>query len=63
MNKAIAQIQAFILSRDGATAIEYGLFLGGISLAIVTVVFTVGVDLKSVFGVTDIYMQTAIGNK
>jgi hypothetical protein len=36
--------------------------MGGISLAIVTAVFTVGVDLKSVFGVTDIYMKTAIGN-
>ena len=34
---------------DGATAIEYGLIAGGISLAIVAAVFAFGDDLQSVF--------------
>jgi pilus assembly protein Flp/PilA len=34
---------------DGAAAIEYGLIIAGIALAIVGAVFAVGDDLSSVF--------------
>ena len=35
--------------KRGVTAIEYGLIAGGIAVGIITLVITVGGDLKSVF--------------
>jgi pilus assembly protein Flp/PilA len=42
-------IQRFMRDESGATAIEYGLIAAGISIAIITVVQTVGKDLVTVF--------------
>ena len=39
----------FLNNEDGATAIEYGLIAAGISIAIVTVVGTVGTSLNNTF--------------
>ena len=61
MIKLIAKIQAYIHSEDGATAIEYGLIAGGISLAIVTAVFAFGDDLESIFGQMSTAMSNAAG--
>lgn len=44
----------FLKDESGATAIEYGLIAAGISVAIITVVTTVGTNLKTTF--------TTIGN-
>ena len=49
MNKIIAKIQTFGTDTDGATAIEYGLIAGGISLAIVAGVFAFGENLETLF--------------
>lgn len=49
MRTIIAKIHGYILSDEGATAIEYGLIAGGISLAIVAAVFAFGDDLQGVF--------------
>lgn len=49
LNKLIAKIHGYVASEDGATAIEYGLIAGGISLAIVAAVFAFGDDLEAVF--------------
>ena len=49
LTKLIAKIQAYAMDKDGATAIEYGLIAGGISLAIVAAVFAFGDDLQTVF--------------
>lgn len=49
MLKVIAKAQAFFANEDGATAIEYGLIAGGISLAIVTAVFLFGDNLNTLF--------------
>ena len=46
MKRVFAQ---FIKNESGATAIEYGLIAAGISIAIVTVVTTVGTNLKATF--------------
>jgi pilus assembly protein Flp/PilA len=46
----------FIEDESGATAIEYGLIAAGISVAIVTVVGTVGSGLKTTFTT----IQTAV---
>lgn len=48
----------FIRNAKGATAIEYGLIAGGISIVIMVAVFAVGGDLKGMFG----YMQTKMSS-
>jgi pilus assembly protein Flp/PilA len=47
--------------QSGATAIEYGLIAAGISVAIITVVNTLGSQLKSTF--TNISSQLATAGK
>ena len=42
-------LSRFIKSETGATAIEYGLIAAGISVAIVTVVGTLGTNLNATF--------------
>lgn len=39
----------FIKQEDGATAIEYGLIMAGVAVAISAVVFTFGGDLSGLF--------------
>ncbi len=47
--KLFAKICSYSHDTDGATAIEYGLIAGGISLAIVAAVFAFGDSLQAVF--------------
>ena len=42
-------LKAFVANEDGATAIEYGLIAGLISVAIVVAVTAVGTDLNALF--------------
>ena len=42
-------IRSFLRNESGATAIEYGLIAAGISVAIVTIVSTVGESLVGAF--------------
>jgi pilus assembly protein Flp/PilA len=42
-------LKDFLANESGATAIEYGLIAAGISIAIVTVVGTVGSSLQTTF--------------
>lgn len=42
---------------DGATAIEYGLILAGISIAILATVFAIGTELDNVFDMIGSRMQ------
>jgi pilus assembly protein Flp/PilA len=51
----------FVDDESGATAIEYGLIAAGISVAIITVVNTLGSQLKSTF--TNISSQLATAGK
>ncbi len=57
--KLWAKKEAFMLSDDGATAIEYGLIAAGIAVAISVVVFAVGDDLVALFTNVDTQLQTA----
>lgn len=43
-------VRRFINNESGATAIEYGLIAGLISVVIITAVTTVGTSLTGVFG-------------
>ncbi len=48
--RAIAfKVKAYFHSSAGTTAIEYGLIIGGIVLAIVAIVFNLGEDLEAYF--------------
>lgn len=59
--KLLAKFQAYRMSEEGATAIEYGLIAGGISLAIVAAVFAFGDDLENVFETIGNAMNAAAG--
>ncbi len=50
LTKLVARVQAYLKSEEGATAIEYGLIAGGISLAIMAAVFLAGDSLSAMFG-------------
>jgi pilus assembly protein Flp/PilA len=54
-------VRRFAIDESGATAIEYGLIAAGISVAIITVVNTLGSQLKSTF--TNISSQLATAGK
>jgi pilus assembly protein Flp/PilA len=54
-------VERFARDESGATAIEYGLIAAGISVAIITVVNTLGSQLKTTF--TNISSQLATAAK
>ena len=54
-------IEGFRKDVKGATAIEYGLIAGGISLAIVAAVFAFGGSLKGLFSALATTMSSAAG--
>lgn len=45
----MSTISKFIRNESGATAIEYGLIAAGISVAIITIVGTLGTTLLNIF--------------
>jgi len=45
----MSKIIQFVRNESGATAIEYGLIAAGISVAIITVVQTLGTNLNATF--------------
>jgi len=49
----------FVKCESGATAIEYGLIAAGISVAIITVVNTLGSQLQSTFSNVSSQLATA----
>jgi pilus assembly protein Flp/PilA len=54
-------LKRFLRDESGATAIEYGLIAAGISVAIITVVNSLGSQLKTTF--TKISSQLATAGK
>ncbi len=52
-------LKQFLFDESGATAIEYGLIAAGISVAIITVVNTLGSQLASTFGFVSSQLATA----
>ena len=56
-----AKLKAFIHDEDGATAVEYGVLVAGISLAIIGTVFNLGNQLNSVFGKVSSQLSTKTG--
>lgn len=54
--------EAYLKDIKGATAIEYGLIAGGISLAIVAAVFAFGDQLQALFTTIGTAMEGAAGD-
>ncbi|MFD2184664.1 Flp family type IVb pilin [Rhodoplanes azumiensis] len=52
-------INRFLADQSGATAIEYGLIAAGISVAIITVVNTLGTQLTNTFTTISTKLGTA----
>ena len=52
-------IARFVKDQSGATAIEYGLIAAGISVAIITVVNSIGGQLKNAFNNISTQLGTA----
>jgi pilus assembly protein Flp/PilA len=52
-------VKRFVNDESGATAIEYGLIAAGISVAIITVVNTLGTQLKATFTTVTTQLGTA----
>ncbi len=59
LKKLVARVQSYIHSQDGATAIEYGLIAGGISLAIMAAVFLAGDSLSAMFNTVSSGLESA----
>jgi pilus assembly protein Flp/PilA len=55
----MSAIQKFVCDESGATAIEYGLIAAGISVAIITVVNSLGVQLQGTFTTVSTQLGTA----
>jgi pilus assembly protein Flp/PilA len=55
----IGLVKRFARDESGATAIEYGLIAAGVSVAIITVVNSLGSQLKSTFGKITSQLATA----
>jgi pilus assembly protein Flp/PilA len=47
--RSMKMVAKFLKNEDGATAIEYGLIAAGISVAIITIVQTLGTSLNTTF--------------
>ncbi|TAM12375.1 MAG: Flp family type IVb pilin [Nevskiaceae bacterium] len=52
------EITKFLRDEEGATAIEYGLIVGLIAVAIVVILGTIGSDLKKLFGMVSSKLPT-----
>ena len=50
---ASRRLDRFLDDKSGATAIEYGLIVAGISVAIIGIVFTIGNDISAFFVAID----------
>ncbi len=50
MKTLTSRIKAFIRDEDGASAVEYGLLIAGIAVAVMGAIYTIGTTLSSKFG-------------
>jgi pilus assembly protein Flp/PilA len=49
MKNLLAKAQAFINDEEGASAVEYGLLIAGIAVAVMTAIYSIGTNLSTKF--------------
>jgi pilus assembly protein Flp/PilA len=49
MKNLLAKAQAFIRDEEGASAVEYGLLIAGIAVAVMGAIYTLGTNLNTKF--------------
>lgn len=49
MNTWINKIKAFVKEEEGASAVEYGLLVAGIAVAVMAAIYTIGTNLNTKF--------------
>jgi pilus assembly protein Flp/PilA len=49
MNTLMSQIKAFVREEEGASAVEYGLLVAGIAVAVMAGIYAIGTNLSSTF--------------
>jgi pilus assembly protein Flp/PilA len=49
MKDLLAKAHAFIRDEDGASAVEYGLLIAGIAVAVMGAIYTIGTNLNTKF--------------
>ncbi|MFI5331849.1 MAG: Flp family type IVb pilin [Desulfobaccales bacterium] len=50
MNTLMSQIKAFVREEEGASAVEYGLLVAGIAVAVMAGIYAIGSNLSTTFG-------------
>ena len=55
-------VRALALTESGATAVEYGVMIGGIALAIVGVVYLLGEHVAAIFQIIDNKLTLQVGD-
>lgn len=55
MKNLMNEVQAFIRDEEGASAVEYGLLIAGIAVAVMAAIYTIGTNLNTKF--------TSVGTK
>jgi pilus assembly protein Flp/PilA len=49
MNTLMSQIKAFVREEEGASAVEYGLLVAGIAVAVMAGIYAIGTSLSGKF--------------
>jgi pilus assembly protein Flp/PilA len=49
MKRLLAQVRAFIQDEEGASAVEYGLLIAGIAVAVMGAIYTIGTNMNTKF--------------
>ncbi len=49
MNTLMSQVMAFVRDEEGASAVEYGLLIAGIAVAVMGAIYTIGTNLNTKF--------------
>ena len=62
MLKFLALKDAYLRCESGATAVEYGIFITAIALAIVVIIFSLGDQIAETFGALDDAVDEGRGN-
>ena len=58
----LEQIKAFLMDEEGASAVEYGLILGLIAVAIIIVLTVLGTDIATLFTKAGAQVNGAVTN-